>query len=146
MIILDTNVVFEAVKINRNIAVVKWLDNQTAETLYLTAISLSELLIGVEILPPGKRKEGLSAGLADLLSRLFGARVLSFDREAAASYSVLVGKARAAGKAVSVPDGQIGAIATVHGFTVATRDTIPFAALGVPVINSWSDHKLTSRL
>lgn len=138
MIILDTNVVSEAVKINRNVDVVQWLDNQSAETLYLTAISLSELLLGVEVLPRGKRKEGLSAGLADLLAKLFGSRILSFDRSAATTYSVLIGKARSAGKTVSMADGQIAAIADAHGFIVATRDTIPFNALGVPVINPWN--------
>ena len=137
MIILDTNVVSEAVKVGRNPAVVAWLDGQSAETLYLAATSLSELLIGVEILPTGKRKDGLSAGLSDLLAKLFGSRVLPFDQEAAIAYGALVGGARAAGKAVSMPDGQIGAIASVHGFTVATRDTAPFIALGVSTINPW---------
>lgn len=138
MIILDTNVVSEAVKVGRNPGVVAWLDEQAAETLYLTATSLSELLIGIEILPAGKRKDGLSAGLSDLLAKLFGSRILSFDKEAAIAYGAIVGGARAAGKAVSMPDGQIGAIASVHGFTVATRDTAPFIALGVPTINPWN--------
>lgn len=138
MIILDTNVVSEAVKIGRDPTVVAWLDGQAAETLYLTATSLSELLIGVEILPTGKRKDGLNAHLSDLLTKLFGSRILPFDQEAAIAYGVLVGRARAAGKAVSMPDGQIGAIASVHGFSVATRDRAPFDALSVPVINPWA--------
>ncbi|MGA7537774.1 MAG: hypothetical protein WBW93_03295 [Steroidobacteraceae bacterium] len=44
---------------------------------------------------------------------------------------------RAAGRAISMADGQIAAIAAVHGFTVATRDTDPFVAAGVPVVNPW---------
>jgi predicted nucleic acid-binding protein len=117
--------------------VVGWLDNQAAETLYLTAISLSELLTGVEILPAGKRKSSLRGALKNLLDQLFGARILAFDQEAAIAYSVLVGRARSAGKPVSLPDGQIAAIASVHGFTVATRDVAPFQSLGVSVINPW---------
>lgn len=139
MIILDTNVVSEAMRPNRNIDVVHWLDNQAAETLYLTSISLSELLLGVEVLPRGKRKEGLSAGLTELLFKLFGSRILSFDLHAATTYSVLVAKARVAGKTVSIADGQIAAIASAHEFTVASRDTFPFKSLGVPVINPWND-------
>jgi predicted nucleic acid-binding protein len=138
LIILDTNVVSEAIKVGRDPAVVAWLDGQSAETLYLTATSLSELSIGVEILPPGKRKDGLSAGLTDLLAKLFGSRILPFDREAAIAYGALVGAARTAGKAVSMPDGQIGAIASVHKFTVATRDSAPFVALRIPVVNPWA--------
>jgi predicted nucleic acid-binding protein len=137
MIILDTNVVSEAMRVGRDPAVVAWLDRQSAQTLYLTATSLSELSVGVEILPAGKRKDGLSAGLSDLLAKLFGSRILPFDREAAIAYGALVGAARTAGKTVSMPDGQIGAIASVRSFTVASRDTAPFVALGVPTINPW---------
>jgi len=137
MIILDTNVISEAMKVGRSLAVVAWLDRQSAETLYLTAMSLSELSLGVELLPAGKRKEALRAGLSDLLAKLFGSRILPFDRAAALAYAALIGAARTAGNAVSMPDGQIGAIASVHSFTVATRDTAPFVALGIPVVNPW---------
>ena len=137
MIVLDTNVVSEVVKVGRSSAVVTWLDEMPADNLYLTAVSLSELCIGVEILPSGKRKSALKTDLGDLLGKLFGSRVLSFDQDAAIAYGALVGKARRAGKSVSMPDGQIASIAAVHGFTVATRDTAPFLALGVAVLNPW---------
>lgn len=137
MIILDTNVVSEVIKIGRSSAVVTWLDEMPADSLYLTAVSLSELCIGVEILPSGKRKSALKADLGDLLFKLFGSRVLPFDEPAAIAYGALVGKARLAGKSVSMPDGQIGSIAAVKGFTVATRDAAPFLALGVSTLNPW---------
>ncbi len=63
MIILDTNVVSEPMKPSGSAAVRTWLDQQTAETLFLTATSLSELLLGVELLPDGRRKEGLDDAL-----------------------------------------------------------------------------------
>lgn len=137
MIILDTNVVSEPMKPDGHRGVQAWLDDQIAETLYLTSISLSELLLGVEVLPDGKRKVGLAAALSDLLSTLFGGRVLPFDQPAAMMYAGRVSRARAAGRAISMADGQIAAIAAVHGFTVATRDTAQFAAAGVPVVNPW---------
>lgn len=138
MIILDSNVVSEPMKLNgTSVLVQAWLDRQVAETLYLTTTSLSELLVGIEILPDGKRKAGLGAALSDLLDTLFGGRILPFDEPAAITFASLVGRARAGGRAISVADGQIGAIATVHGYTVATRDTAPFIAAGVPVINPW---------
>lgn len=139
MIILDTNVVSEPMKRGGNPAVQAWLDQQAAETLYLTAVSLSELMVGVAILPDGRRKEGLDGALNELLARLFGSRILAFDQRAAVSYAPLVCRARAGGRIISVADGQIAAIAAVHGFTVATRDTAPFAAVGVPVINPWEE-------
>lgn len=137
MIILDTNVVSEPMRPNSNPAVQAWLNQQAAETLYLTATSLSELLAGIAILPEGKRKEGLGSALSELAAKLFGSRILPFDQDAATAYAPLIGRARAAGRLLSMADGQIAAIAATHGFTVATRDTAPFAAAGVPVINPW---------
>lgn len=139
MIVLDTNVVSEPMKSNANPIVQVWLDRQIAETLYLTATSLSELLVGIEILPDGKRKEGLDSALNELVVRLFKSRILPFDQQAAMAYAPLVGRARACGRLISVADGQIAAIAAVHGFTVATRDIAPFVAAGVPVINPWEE-------
>jgi toxin FitB len=137
MIIVDTNVISEAVKLGRSPVVVNWIDAQIIETLYFTAISLSELRLGIETLPAGKRKDALGVDVNALLANFFASRILPFDREAALAYGALVAAARAAGRAVSVIDGQIGAIASVHGFTVATRDTAPFIALEVPTINPW---------
>jgi predicted nucleic acid-binding protein len=137
VIILDTNVVSEPMKSDGDRDVQAWLDEQIAETLYLTSISLSELLLGVDMLPDGKRKAGLAAALQELLTTLFGARVLPFDQQAATLYATLVCRARAAGRAIYMADGQIAAIAAMHGFTVATRDTAPFVAAGIPVVNPW---------
>jgi len=139
MIILDTNVVSEPMKSNANPVVQTWLDRQVAETLYLTATSLSELLLGIEILPNGKRKKGLGGALSELLLGLFESRILPFDREAATAYAPMVGRVRRTGCHISVADGQIAAIATVHGFSVATRDIAPFTAAGVPVVNPWEE-------
>jgi hypothetical protein len=138
MIVLDTNVVSEALKPGRDPAVIAWLDQQSVETLFLSATSLAELLIGIAIMPDGKRKSTISAALDSLISRLFDTRILPFDEGAAMAYSELVSAARAQGKAVSMPDGQIGAVASVHNFTVATRDVAPFQALGLPVIDPWT--------
>lgn len=137
MIILDTNVISEPMKPNVNPAVITWLDRQLAETLYLTATSFSELLVGIEILPDGKRKQELSIALKELIIKLFGPRILPFDQQAAIAYAPLIGRAKLKGQSISVADGQIAAIASVHGFTIATRDVAPFVAAEVPIINPW---------
>lgn len=74
----------------------------------------------------------------DSLLELFDGRVLPFDTDAARCYAQLATKAKTAGKGFPMPDGYIAAIAFANGFTVATRDTGPFEAVGVPVINPWS--------
>ena len=137
MIILDTNVVSEPLKPRFDPAVEAWLDQQPAETLYLTATSLAELRTGVALMPAGKRKAGLDQALSELLTNIFAGRILAFDENAAETYAALVSRARRAGLALSVGDAQIAAIAKTHGFIVATRDTMPFVAAGVRVINPW---------
>ena len=137
MIILDTNVVSEPLRSMGDPHVRDWLDRQLGETLYLTSINLAELLLGVEMLPSGRRREDLGVALEKTVATLFGPRVLPFDSSAARAYAGLMARARAQGRAIGVADGQIAAIAQVHGFTVASRDTAPFLAAGLSVLNPW---------
>ena len=117
---------------------IAWLDSQVKETLYLTASSLAELLLGAELLPTGKRKTNFRSDLTLFIERLFGDRILPFDKAAAAAYAEIVGRTRQKGHAVLVADGQIAAIAEVHDFAVVTRDTKPFLAAGIRVLDPWS--------
>ena len=137
MIVLDTNVVSEAMKVQASPAVRAWLDDQAAETLYLTSVTLAELLYGIAALPSGRRKDALAETLSGLLE-LFGDRVLAFDAEAAGHHAELALAARAAGRGFPTPDGYIAAMAKARGFTVATRDVAPFLAAGLKVLNPWS--------
>jgi len=136
MIVLDTNVVSEAMKPSANPVVATWLNEQVAETLYLSSVTLAELLFGIGSLPSGRRKDAL-AGMLDGLLELFGDRILPFDTVAARAYAQLAVSAREAGKGFPTPDGYIAAIAVANGFTVATRDTSPFEAAGVAFINPY---------
>jgi predicted nucleic acid-binding protein len=137
MIVLDTNVVSEAMKPEPNPSVRAWLNNQAAETLYLSSVSLAELLLGIGALPLGRRKDSLAQAL-DGLMRLFRDRVLPFDTDAARRYAELAVKAKAVGRGLPLPDGYIAAIAASRGFIVASRDTSPYEAAGVSVINPWT--------
>ncbi len=138
MIVLDTNVVSEAMKPEPATAVRDWLDEQAAETLYLSSVTVAELLFGIGALPDGRRKEKLAAALHGMLG-LFEGRILPFDTEAARHYAELAVAARKAGKGFPTPDGYIAAIATAHGFAVATRDASAFRAAGVSIIDPWTN-------
>ena len=137
MILLDTNVVSEAMKPEPHPSVRDWLDAQAAETLFLSSVTIAELMFGIGTLPKGKRKDNLTAALDGAL-RLFDGRVLPFDTEAARRYADLAVKARRAGKGFPTPDGYIAAIAAAHGFAVASRDTGAFMAAGLTVIDPWT--------
>jgi predicted nucleic acid-binding protein len=136
MIVLDTNVISEAMRPEPHPAVRAWLNDQAAETLYLSSVTLAELLFGVAALPAGKRKEMLAQAVDGLIG-LFRGRVLPFDADAARHYAELAMTARSAGRGFPTPDGYIAAIAVSRGFIVASRDTAPYEAASVTVINPW---------
>jgi predicted nucleic acid-binding protein len=137
MIVLDTNVISEAMKPEPQASVRDWLDAQAAETLFLSSVTIAELLFGIGVLPQGKRRDNLTAALDGVLE-LFEGRILPFDTVAARRYADLAVKARAAGKGFPTPDGYIAAIAAAHGFAVASRDTSAFHAAGLKVIDPWT--------
>lgn len=136
MIVLDTNVVSEAMKPDPQPAVRAWLNDQVAETLFLSSVTLAELLFGIAALPAGKRKDVLGKALDGLMG-LFRDRVLPFDADAARRYAGLAVTAKSGGRGFPMPDGYIAAIAASRGFIVASRDTAPYQAAGVSVINPW---------
>ncbi|MQT15205.1 type II toxin-antitoxin system VapC family toxin [Segnochrobactrum spirostomi] len=142
MIVLDTNVISEAMKPEPDTRVQAWLDEQIAETLYLSTVSVAELMFGIAALPEGKRKRALATALDGALE-LFADRILPFDRAAAHQYAELAVRARAAGKGFPTPDGYIAAIASSRGFAVATRDHSAFAAAGLMVFDPWTPHAKT---
>ncbi len=136
MIVLDTNVISEAMKPAPNPSVRAWLNDQVAETLYLTSVTLAEMLFGIAALPAGRRRDGLMRTLDGLLD-LFGDRVLPFDTDAARHYGALAAASRTAGRGFPTLDGSVAAIAASRGFNVASRGTSPYEAGGLRVINPW---------
>jgi predicted nucleic acid-binding protein len=138
VIILDTNLLSEPTKRSLAPRVTDWLDRQDVETLYLAATSLGEIMAGVRFMAPGKRRDAIEATAAQIVARL-RPRILPYDKAAAVVFRIIGADARAAGMPISFADGQIAAIARVHGFSVATRDRGPFVAAGIAVINPWSE-------
>jgi len=137
MILLDTNVISEPIKLAGDACVLAWLDAQLIESLYVSTISLAELRFGIAALPAGKRKDTLHNSLQQRILPLFNGRILPFDEAAADAYGSLRASARAQGKAIATADGYIAATAIHHGLMVATRDFAPFEAAGLKVINPW---------
>ncbi len=137
MILIDTNVVSEPLRPSPEARVVAWIDAQPVATLYLSAITVAELRFGVASLPAGRRRTRLQENIERRVLPLFAGRVLPFDLAASQSYAELMARARSAGVAVSRSDGYIAAIAAANGMLIATRDTGPFEAAGLDVVNPW---------
>jgi predicted nucleic acid-binding protein len=138
MILLDTNVISEPWKPVPDEAVVAWLDAQAIETLFISAITIAELRFGIAAMPLGKRQTILRDRLEGEVLPHFSERILPFNLATSQFYSELMARARVSGKAIGTADGYIAATAASNRLAIATRDTSPFEAAGLQVINPWS--------
>jgi hypothetical protein len=139
MIVIDTNVASEPLKPQPDARVMAWLASIPPVDLYITAVSVAEMLAGMAVMPDGKRKSGMFDGFERLLARLFQDRILQFDEPAARNYAKLFAAMRAAGRAITLFDCQIAAIAKAHHASLATRDVRPFLDAGLSVVNPWAE-------
>jgi predicted nucleic acid-binding protein len=137
MTILDTNVVSEIMRPVPAPVVLRWISDQISEELHLTAITVAEVLYGIELLPPGKRQEILRAGAEQLFRVIFTDRILTFDARAAREFSLIASSRRKQGRPMSEFDAQIAAIARAKNAVIATRDTVDFEGCGVKLVNPW---------
>jgi toxin FitB len=137
MFVLDTNVVSELRKVRAGKAdpqVARWADGVEAETLYLSAITILELELGILQIGRKDAAQGamLRAWLDALVLPAFDGRILPVDVAVAQRCAALhVPDPR------SERDALIAATALVHGMTVVTRNVIDFTATSVPLLNPW---------
>jgi predicted nucleic acid-binding protein len=138
MLILDTNVISETMNPLPSPRVLDWWaqQNESGE-LYITAITVAEILYGVELLPIGKRRAALQAGAERMFGKVFAGHVLSFDEEAARAFPRIAADRRGDGRPITEFDAQIAAIARSRNAILATRNTADFQGCGVRLINPW---------
>ena len=135
MILVDTNVLSELTRPTPEPRVIAWLEvNEPA--LSLPAIALAELRYGIARLPEGRRRSGLLRFWRATCSQFRG-RIFSFDERAAERYGDIAAAAERTGRRLNIQDGQIAAVALVHGMSVATRNVGDFEAAGVAIVNPW---------
>ncbi len=135
MILVDTNVLSELTKPKPEARVVSWLAvNEPA--LAVPTIALAELRYGIARLPRSRRRSSLLQFWQSTRAQFRG-RIFSFDERAAEAYGEVAAAAERAGRRLNVQDGQVAAIALVHGMTVATRNVGHFEATGAVIVNPW---------
>lgn len=137
MIILDTNVLSELMRPKPSSQVAAWVSKQPADELFTTAITVAEILYGIEILTKSKRREGLLAAAEAMFAEDLDGRILAFDSEAARFFPRIAARRRAMGKPISHPDAQIAAIAQLRSALLATRNVADFGDCDIHVIDPW---------
>jgi predicted nucleic acid-binding protein len=137
VIILDTNVVSEGTKPSPSEAVMNWLAGQIPSEVFVTTITVAEVLYGVEAVPHGKRRNWLLAAADRMFAQDFAGRILPFDEDAARAYATIVASRNASGRPISQFDAMIAAIARTNRATVATRNIADFEHCGVQLVDPW---------
>jgi hypothetical protein len=138
VIVLDTNVLSELMRPEPNPIVITWLNNQSATELTITAVTVAEILYGIERLPDGNRKRTLADATATVLEEDFSGRILPFDAEAAVYYARHVADSEKNGQTVHQADAQIAAICLQRNAVLATRNVRDFEPLHVKLVNPWN--------
>ena len=138
MILLDTNVLSELMKPAPEVDVVRWVDDQLVETLYISAVMRAEIELGIALLPDGQRKEQIAIAAQRMFVQ-FAGRCLVFGETAAIQYGQLVAAHTPNGRPITVEDAQIASIALAGGLRLATRNEKDFADIsGLVVVNPWT--------
>jgi predicted nucleic acid-binding protein len=137
VIVLDTNVISELMRPTPTRVVVDWVDQQPAGDLYLTSVTIADLLYGVARLAEGRRRAVLAEQVDAMINEDFQRRILSFDLAAAPHYADMAVHRAALGQPISTADAQIAATCRSHDAKLATRNTKDFARLNLQVINPW---------
>lgn len=136
--LLDTNVVSEPMRPRPASAVLRWFEARDPLDLFLSSITVGELVAGVGRLEPSGRRRTLEQWLEDVLVPQFRGRILAFDVDAAWRWGKLVSDLASMGRPRPAIDLQIAAIAAQHGLVLVTRNTADFAGLGLEIFDPWS--------
>ena len=136
--ILDTSVVSEPMRPSPSPAVMGWLSRKPENGhFFVTAISLAEILFGLELLPRGKRRDKMLAQAQAMFAEDFGGRVLPFDAAAARAFPGIAARRRAQGRPIPDLDAQIAAIVHSRDAILATRNSADFEGCGVRLEHPW---------
>jgi predicted nucleic acid-binding protein len=138
-ILLDTNVLSELMRGAPDARVLAWFESQRDAAFHVSAITRAELLLGVALLPHGKRRDSLAAALERMFAEDFADRCLPFDAASVEEYALLVAARTRAGKPISTEDGQIAATALACGLSLATRNRKDFRDIpGLDLLDPWA--------
>jgi predicted nucleic acid-binding protein len=138
MIVLDTNVLSEALRPVPEPSVLDWLAHQPRASLFTTAVTRGEILYGIRLLSDGKRRQGLWDAAGKIFDEDFAGHLLSFDSDAADMYAEIAASRRIAGKAISQFNAMIASMARSRGAFLATRNVKDFDNCGIEVVNPWT--------
>lgn len=138
MILIDTNIISEMMSQSPEPNVINWVNNQDSLALFVSTITIAEINYGLRVMPNGQRKKLLTERFTYFITKAFEQRILNFNEDAAHHYAEVMAHRKEIGRPMSIPDGQIAAIARANELSIATRNTRDFDECGVNIINPFN--------
>jgi|SRR5579863_467500 len=138
MIVVDTNVLSEAMTPVPSREVIRWMAAHPASVLFTTTITVGEMLFGLELVPAGRRRVALQQAIRTMFDVEFAGRILAFDMDAARAFADISARRRLLGRPIGELDAQIAGIARSQDAAIATRNVRDFRDCGVELIDPWA--------
>jgi tRNA(fMet)-specific endonuclease VapC len=135
--LLDTCVISELVSKQPNSKVVEFVDSLDPEDVYLSVITIGEIVKGIEKLSKSRRKADLQAWLKDDLLVRFEGNVIALDTDVLIEWGTLTARLESAGKPMPAMDSLIAATALAKKMTLVTRNVSDFEDANVEIMNPW---------
>ena len=135
--LLDTCVISELVTKAPNPHVVRFIDSLEPDNVFLSVITIGEIVKGIEKLPTSKRKRNLHTWLQEDLLIRFDDKIFSLDINILTEWGKLTARAETAGKPMSAIDSLIAATVLAYELALITRNVGDFESAGIEIINPW---------
>lgn len=135
--ILDTCVISELIKKDPDKKVIKWISNIDENALFITSITVGEIVKGIERLKEGKRKNDLIGWINIDLKERFKNRIIAFDTESATVWGKVQATTELKGKPLPAIDGIIASIGIANKMVIATRNISDMKESGAVLYNPW---------
>ena len=132
--LLDTNVVSELTRDRPERRVIAFLSEQPE--LWLPTLVVHELEFGLQLLPPGTRRDGLRAVMGAFITE-YEDRIVPLDRIGAEWAARFRAQMHRSGRVLDLGDALIAGTAKAHNLSLATRNVRDFDGLDVDVTNPW---------
>jgi tRNA(fMet)-specific endonuclease VapC len=135
--LLDTCVISELISKQPNPNVVEYVDSRDLEDVYLSVITIGEIVKGTEKLSKSRRKTDLQAWLKDELLVRFEGNIVALDTEALIEWGTLTARLESTGRTMPAIDSLIAATALAKRMILVTRNVSDFEETGVEIVNPW---------
>ncbi len=135
--LLDTCVISELVSKKPNPKVVGYVDLLDPEDVFLSVITIGEIVKGIEKLPKSRRKTDLQSWLKEDLLVRFEGNVVALDTDILIAWGALTARLESVGKTMPAIDSLIAASALAKKMTLVTRNVGDFEGATVEIVNPW---------